>query len=397
MTDEQFGELAMVPRIHRIKALGVATALIRAYTDKFIAKELKQVAKRWGRRFLEEALFLKSSAADKNLCLTDPRWPAKNDNNKGNFKDMRDKSKSALSLVPPQARHHFTLADQVDQLVAASEADPEIGFMARLLSLCSLPRTNPGDRTQYKRTNGPYTLYMIAGGGKQLPYGSLPRLILSWVCTEAVRTQSRELVLGRSLSKFMRKLGIEPVGGGPTGGRTRLRNQMKRLFSAHVQLFYENKHGERFVSSAIADRGEFWWDPKQPDQAGLWESKIRLGEDLFNEIISHPIPIDMNTLKALKRSSLGLDLYLWLTYRIFALRVPLRLSWQQLYRQFGVDPAKASDNVTVQAFRRKLLRELRKIKAAWTDLNYETARGFLILSPSKPAIPPADEALRLVE
>ena len=35
----------------------------------------------------------------------------------------------------------------------------------------------------------------------------------------------------------------------------------------------------------------------------------------------------MNTLTALKRSPLGLDLYLWLTYRIFALRAPLRLSW----------------------------------------------------------------------
>ena len=35
----------------------------------------------------------------------------------------------------------------------------------------------------------------------------------------------------------------------------------------------------------------------------------------------------MNILKALKRSSLGLDLYLWLVYRTFALKSPLRLSW----------------------------------------------------------------------
>ena len=49
----------------------------------------------------------------------------------------------------------------------------------------------------------------------------------------------------------------------------------------------------------------------------------------------------MNTLTALKRSPLGLDLYLWLTYRTFALRAPKRISWASLYRQFGVDPAKA--------------------------------------------------------
>ena len=61
----------------------------------------------------------------------------------------------------------FTLADQVHQLVGASEADPDLGFMARLMALCSLPRTNPGNRIRYKRVNGPYTLYMTASGGNK--------------------------------------------------------------------------------------------------------------------------------------------------------------------------------------------------------------------------------------
>ena len=75
----------------------------------------------------------------------------------------------------------------------------------------------------------------------------------------------------------------------------------------------------------------------------------------------------MNTLKALKRSTLGLDLYLWLTYRTFTLKHPLRLTWRQVYRQFGAHPAKARDKNTVQAFRYKILRELKKIKLAWPD------------------------------
>ena len=290
--------------------------------------------------------------------------------------------------APPQALHHFTRFDQVDQLVGAGEADPDMGFMARLMALCSLPRTNPGERLQYKRVNGPYTLYMIAGGGNKLPFGNLPRLLLAWVCTEAVRTQNRELVLGTSLAMFMRKLGIGSDSGGGRGDRTRLRNQMRRLFHATVSLIYQDERGEASMSSLVADRREFWWNERKPDEPVLWDSKIRLGEDFFNEIISHPVPLDMNILKALKRSSLGLDLYLWLTYRTFALAQPMRLSWRQLYRQFGVDPAKANDKITVQAFRRKVLRELGKIKTAWPDLNYETAKGVLILSPSKPAIAP---------
>ena len=295
---------------------------------------------------------------------------------------------AALRDASPQALHHFTQADQVNQLVSASEADPDLGFMVRLMALCSLPRTNPGNRKEYKRVNGPYTLYMIAGGGNKLPYGNLPRLLLAWVCTEAVRTQSRELVLGKSLSKFMRTLGVYNSGGQP---QTRLRNQMKRLFGCTVSLIYEDEHGEQFVSSLIAERGEFWWNERKPDQPSLWESKIELGEKFFQEIIRHPVPLNMNTLTALKRSTLGLDLYLWLVYRTFSLRAPLRLSWRQVYHQFGAHPAKARDNNTVQAFRYKVLRELKKIKLAWPELNYATAKGVLILLPSIPAIAPSDQ------
>ena len=86
------------------------------------------------------------------------------------------------------------------------------------------------------RRNSSYQLYMIAGGGNKLPYGSLPRLLLAWVCTEAVRTQSRELVLGRSLSEFMRTLDIYSTSGGSRGDRTRLRNQMRRLFNASCSV-----------------------------------------------------------------------------------------------------------------------------------------------------------------
>ena len=121
-------------------------------------------------------------------------------------------------------------------------------------------------------------------------------------------------------------------------------------------------------------------------------AKFAWAKTCFNEIINHPVPLDMNTLKALKRSSLGLDLYLWLNYRNFALGAALRLTWQQVYSQFGAHPSKASNNVTVQNFRRKVLRELIKIKLAWPDLKYSTAKGVLILHPSTPAIAPLNQA-----
>ena len=124
----------------------------------------------------------------------------------------------------------------MNALVGASEADPDRGFMARTIALCSLPRTNPGNRHQHKRANGPFKLLMVAGADNKLPYGNLPRLLLAWLSTEAVRTKGRVLVLGPSLAKFMKPLGVHNSGGQP---QTRLRNQMKRLFGCTVTLIYK--------------------------------------------------------------------------------------------------------------------------------------------------------------
>ena len=151
---------------------------------------------------------------------------------------------------------------------------------------------------------------------------------------------------------------------------------------ARSSLLYEDARGEATLNAPIARLAEFWWSDRQPDARSLWESKIELGEDFFNEIIRCPIQIDLNTLRAMKRSPLGLDLYLWLT-------------WPLLYRQFGVDPARSNDKFTIQNFRTDCLRELKKIKSAWPDLHYHTVTGALVLSPSPPRI--AQSQLRLVE
>jgi hypothetical protein len=64
--------------------------------------------------------------------------------------------------VTAQGRHHFDSARQIDALARIGEdKNPDMGFMTRMLTLCSLPRTDPGDRLQYKRTNGPYKLIMM--------------------------------------------------------------------------------------------------------------------------------------------------------------------------------------------------------------------------------------------
>lgn len=311
------------------------------------------------------------------------------------FEDLAPAVQEAhqAKAMTPQGRHHFNRYRQIDALLhIGDEQHPDMGFMTRMLTLCSLPRTDPGARTQYKRENGPYKLAMIAGVDNKLPFGNIPRLLLAWLCTEAVQTKSRDLILGPSLLKFMHKLGMHSNSGGSRGDRTRLKNQMDRLFSAHVQFVYEKPGYKATASSAVADRTELWWDYKQPEQDTLWQSRIRLGEDFFNEIIAHPVPLDMDILREMRRSSLGLDLYMWLSYKTHQLytrqQKPERLSWERLYVQFGADPTKAADNDVVNDFRRDALRELKKLKLSWRALDYTTPKGCLEIRPCAPSIAP---------
>ena len=60
----------------------------------------------------------------------------------------------------------------MENLIAAGEGDPELTFMARRLSLCTLPRTNPGREVQnYVGRNGPYRLTLTSAAAGRLPYG----------------------------------------------------------------------------------------------------------------------------------------------------------------------------------------------------------------------------------
>ncbi len=112
-----------------------------------------------------------------------------------------------------------------------------IGFIAKFLVQTTLPhRRQPG--SQYTRTDGHFTLRITDVGGAGLPYGSYPRLILIWMTSEAIRTSSRELELGASLSRFMAELGLQATGG-HWGTIPRFRDQMQRLIGAAISTRWE--------------------------------------------------------------------------------------------------------------------------------------------------------------
>jgi hypothetical protein len=212
-----------------------------------------------------------------------------------------------------------------------------------------------------------------------LPYGSVPRLLLAWLSTEAVKTKSRELELGDSMSSFMRELDLVPTGG-RWGSITRLKEQTRRLFSSTISAIYEGDDGTAILNQPIADKTILWWDPKAPEQAALWKSSVTLSESFYKELIEHPVPVDLRAIKALKRSPLALDIYVWSTYRASYAKRPSTIPWAALAMQFGSDYGRLRD------FRAAFLAELNKVAVVYPALQFDPSEDGLIVKPSLPHI-----------
>lgn len=254
-----------------------------------------------------------------------------------------------------------------------------LGFMARAMVQATLPHSKAAGN-EFTRINGNYRLSIMAPSAIGLPYGTIPRLLLAWVTTEAVKTKSRELELGNSLSGFMAELDMMPTGG-RWGSITRLKDQSRRLFASSITAVYESGPGFAVINQAVADRAQFWWDNKHPEQAGLWKSTVTLSENFFNEVIDRPVPIDMRAIRALKKSPLALDIYTWLTYRMSYLKSPTVVSWAGVAMMLGSSYAELRD------FKKYFLRELRKVLLIYPNANVEVLPDGLRIKPSLTHIP----------
>jgi len=256
-----------------------------------------------------------------------------------------------------------------------------IGYMGRILVQCTLPHSKMTD-TYYSRQNGNFTLHLNSLPSIGLPYGSVPRLLLAWLTTEAVRTKDRELVLGDNLSDFMRQLGIVPTGG-RWGSITRLREQSKRLFNASIQCTYEDENSDKMQRMDVAQSTDLWWS-HSTEQRSLFPSTVVLAEPFYNEITKSPVPIDIRILKELSKSPLALDIYNWATYRNSYLKKRTNIPWELLQFQFG------SNYKDTRMFKYKFKDALKKVAVVYPDLNVSESETGLVLLPSKTSIKKAD-------
>lgn len=266
----------------------------------------------------------------------------------------------------------------ISEALAIEDAEAKeagaLGFMARAMVQATLPHSKVAGN-EFTRRNGHYSLSILAPSQIGLPYGSIPRLLLAWVTTEAVRTKSRELELGDSLSGFMRELDMVPTGG-RWGSITRLKTQARSLFGSSITAIYEDGPAMAILNQSVADKAVFWWDNKNPDQAGLWKSTVTLSAPFFNEVTDRPIPIDMRAMKAIKKSPMALDIYAWLTYRVSYLKQPTVIPWAAVAMMLG------SSYSVLRQFKAAFAQELRKVLLVYPMVQVEVLPEGLRIKPS---------------
>ena len=124
------------------------------------------------------------------------------------------------------------------------------------------------------------------------------------------------------------------------------------------------------LSGLIGNKAVFWRDYDR-----LIPSEIRLSQPFFDSTVRQPVPIIINCLHALRRSTLCLDPYLWLTYRAFSLTAPPALTRAHVYTSMAPSLKRPAITSPCGTIAKKCLRELKKIKLAWPVLNYSTERA----------------------
>lgn len=278
--------------------------------------------------------------------------------------------------------------DFIDRAISLQNPDKdvfhEVGYWARVWVQGALPHSNPGNVPVWGRENGAFSLTVQPGmdivDGKTvnygIPYGSIPRLIMCWMCTEAVRTKEPKLFLGDSLTKFMHQVGLGKATGGRWGSITRLKDQMLRLTQSRISYRFRGEDVTTRKGIQIAKEDMLWWSEKAPDQRSLFQSYIVLDDTFYQEIVSRPVPIKMEALKLLKQSSLALDLYTWLTFRVYGLEEPVVIAWGTLEKQLGANYKETKE------FARKCKETIGKVRVLYPELKVQYLDGRLKLMPS---------------
>jgi Plasmid encoded RepA protein len=199
-----------------------------------------------------------------------------------------------------------------------------LGFCAREFVLCGLPY-KPTTQKEFVRQNGNLRLKVWGDPTLGIPFGQ-DRLIPIWLASafQAAGEPAHNRIYFRSASDLLRAFEI------PINGREMqlLRERLMRVLSATYQVELREKGSDgTFHWNArryqLMTEVRLWFNKTgQENQHTLenaWENYIQLDPYFAQDLRKGSLPIDMNTVIALKRSPALLDYYAFLAWRSYGL------------------------------------------------------------------------------
>ena len=305
----------------------------------------------------------------------------------------------------PDDRSRIEALNSVGQaLRGLTPEKPQTSYYTPFLIQCTLPHSDPETPTWVK-TNGDFTLKVTSGIDKEgnfygIPYGAFPRLVLAYIITAIKETGALRIELAAGFTAFLKEIGYTGNLRGDTRASRAMQRNLIRLLNSNIA--FERSAGNAEQGSIIsgrldvADTIALWWDYKNPDQDSLWGSYIEVSEKFRQAILANPLPLRRDIIAALRKSALALDVYMWVSYRLFTLQntgqEQVSLSYGKLQEQFGTGISEAN----YRSFRRDFKNALGKVAKYWRSpdgekelLNYELREdGFtLFRSPLLIGIP----------
>ena len=284
--------------------------------------------------------------------------------------------------------------DHLQTIIETKPQNNEVWYIHSVLAQCFLPYRNQKDAIHWVKENGKVAMVVTADALKNqygefvtlgLPFGAKPRLFLSKIQTEAVRRQSPVIPMKTSMTGMLKELGFQ-VTGGKKGTIASFKGQTSRLAACRFRVIHsQTGEGGQLVqheNTDIFQQFELWF-PTHPDQQTLWPTEITLTNAFYENLKAHAIPYDFRGLKHIQNNARALDIYLWMTQRLYRIsqRKPLFLKWNHLYEMFGgciKEPRKFPHH-----FRKSLL----AARTAYPEARIEEHKEGILFKASPPPIP----------
>jgi hypothetical protein len=276
-----------------------------------------------------------------------------------------------------------------------SDEDVGLGFTYSGWAHVSLPVRRPEDDAIWSVASERVKLLIEPGrrpvGDEYelvgVPWGCHARLILLWLQSEALRTDSRQVELGNSMREWLGRIGVS------VGGKTdrSVREQAERISRCRLTFHLMGTNGSGLVNQSIVDKALFIDVNDKNERQGRLSLEIaHLSEGFFEQLKRHPMPIEEAAIRALANNAKALDVYLWLAYRLHSLKADKLVTWSALKAQFGIGTAAMFN------FRSKFTATLGLATAVYPAARLEVTEQGVIIKPSRPPVAPRLLAERLL-